>query len=275
VYYKLKSKPTSDVTIQVKDSAGKLVNEFTSKPEPKEPDALEEDEDRHAPPKPTTKPGLNRFVWNLRYADATKFPGMILWAASIHGPQIVPGNYTIEVSADGHTEKQTVTVKPDPRVSTTPEDYRKQLELALQIRDRFSEANQTVIDIRNAKQQLDSYASKAAPALTTEAKRISKELSTVEDAIYETKLRAGEDALNFPIRVNNKLGALLSTVDDSDTAPTTQSYEVFKELSAQLQVELDKLREIDAKDVNNFNRMVREQNIPAITIASPKTGAEK
>jgi hypothetical protein len=97
----------------------------------------------------------------------------------------------------------------------------------------------------------------------------------VEDAIYQTKLRAGEDALNFPIRINNKLGALLSTVEDSDTAPTAQSYEVFKELSAQLQVQLDKLQAIDANDVTNFNRMVREQNIPAITIASPKAGVEK
>jgi hypothetical protein len=275
VYYRLKSKPTSDVTIQVKDSTGKLVNEFSSKPEPKEPDALEDDEDRHPSPKPTTKPGLNHFVWNLRYTDATKFPGMILWAADIQGPQVVPGNYTVEISADGHTEKQTVTVKPDPRVSSTPEDYRKQLELALQIRDRFSAANQAVVDIRNAKQQLDSYGSKAAPALATEATRISKELGTVEDAIYQTKLRAGEDALNFPIRINNKLGALLSTVEDSDTAPTAQSYEVFKELSAQLQVQLDKLQAIDANDVTNFNRMVREQNIPAITIASPKAGVEK
>lgn len=275
VYYKLKAKPTSDVTIRIMDSAGKLVNEFSSKPEPKEPEALEEDEGRHGAPKPTTKPGLNHFVWNLRYADATKFPGMILWAAGTSGPQVVPGTYTVEVSADGHTEKQTVTVKPDPRVHSTPEDYRKQLELALQIRDRFSEANQAVIDIRTAKQQLDSYGSKAAPALATEAKRISKELSSVEDAIYQTKLRAGEDALNFPIRLNNKLGALLSVVDESDTAPTTQSYEVFKELSAQLQVQLDKLHEIGAKDVANFNRMVREQNIPAITLATPKEVAEK
>lgn len=60
-----------------------------------------------------------------------------------------------------------------------------------------------------------------------------------------------------------------------DTAPTTQSYEVFKGLSAQLQVQLDKLQAIDDKDVTNFNRMVREQNILAITIASLKAGAEK
>ncbi len=268
IYYTLKAKPASDVVIRIKDSGGKLVNEFSSKPEPKEPTALEEEEDpRRATPKPTTKPGMNRFVWNLSYSDATKFPGMIFWAGGVRGPVVVPGTYTIEIAADGHTQTQQVVVKPDPRVAATPEDYRKQLELALQIRDRVSEANQAVIDIRLAKKQLDSYAT-SQPKVAADAKRISASLSVVEDAIYQTKLRASEDALNFPIRLNNKLAAVLGTVTQSETAPTEQSYAVFKDLSAQLQVQLDRLRQIDTTDVAAFNKLVRDQNIPAITIKS-------
>ena len=270
IYYKLKAKPSSDVTIQVKDASGKLVNQFTSKPEPKEDTGPEEDEGRRPAPKPGTKPGLNRFVWDLRYTDATKFPGMILWAASVRGPQVVPGTYTVEVSADGHTEKQTVTVKPDPRIASTPEDYRKQLDLALQILDRFSAANQAVLEMRRAHTELEHYTANPNPKLASEAKRISDELDTVESAVYQTKLRANEDALNFPIKINNKLGALLGTVTASDTAPTEQSYAVFKELSAQLQVQLDKLKQINAQDVASFNRMVRDQNIPAINLSAAR-----
>ena len=192
---------------------------------------------------------------------------MILWAGSVRGPVAVPGTYTMEVSADGKTETQQVVVKPDPRVASTAEDYRKQLELALQVRDRVSAANQAVIDIRLAKKQLDSYAS-AQPAVAAEAKRITGSLSTVEDAIYQTKLRASEDALNFPIRLNNKLAALLSTVTQSDTAPNTQSYEVFRELNRQLQVQLDRLRAIETTEIAAFNKLVRDQNIPAITVKS-------
>ena len=265
-----KLSPQSDVMIRIKDASGKLVNEISSKPEPKEPAALEEDEDRRAAPKPGVKPGLNRFVWDLRYADAVKFPGMILWAASTRGPQVVPGTYTIEISADGHTETQTAVIKPDPRVSSTPEDYAKQLDLALQVRDRFSAANQAVIDIRTARKQLETYSSTAAPALAAEAKRINTKLSTIEDAIYQTKLRANEDALNFPIKLNNKLGALLGTITGSDTAPTAQSYEVFKELSAQLQIQLDQLTQVETSDVAAFNKLVRDQNIPAINLKSAK-----
>jgi photosystem II stability/assembly factor-like uncharacterized protein len=270
LYYTLKSKPASDVVIRIKTADGKLVNEISSKPEPKQPDSMEEEDPRRATAKPTTKPGLNRFVWNLRYADATKFPGMILWGGSTNGPTVVPGTYTIEITADGHTETQKAVVKPDPRVSSTPEDYRKQLDLALQIRDRFSAANQAIIDMRLAKSQLDRYASTADAKLAAEAKRITGHLTEVEEAIYQTKLRANEDALNFPIKLNNKLAALGSTVSGSDTAPTEQSYAVFKELSAALQVQLDKLQQIDTSEIASFNKLVRDQNIPAITVKSAK-----
>ncbi len=267
LYYSLKVKPASDVVLRVKDSAGKTVNELSSKAEPKEPEALEEDEGRRPAAKPGTKPGINRFVWDLRYKDTTKFPGMIYWDANTRGPLVIPGTYTIELIADGNTETQTVLIKPDPRVTATTEDYQKQVDLALLIAARVDAANQAVIDIRNQRKQLENYAASASPQLAGEAKRISGELTAVEEALYQTKLRANEDALNFPIRINNKLAAMLGVVTQSEVAPTEQSQEVFRELNTQLQVQLDKLAAINSKDITAFNSTVREQNIPAITIS--------
>ena len=271
LYYTLKAKPASDVVIRVKDASGKLVNEMSSKAEPKQEGALEEDDERPAAPKPTAKPGMNRYVWDLRYADATKFPGMILWAGGVRGPLAVPGSYTIEVTADGHIESQTAVVKADPRTPTTAEDFKKQVELALEIRDRVSAANQAVIDIGSAKHQLAPYVGSTNQKIAAEAKRITEKLDGVENAIYQTRLRASEDALNFPIKLNNKLAALLSTVMANDVAPTAQSYEVFHELSSQLQIQLDLLKQVDAQDVDGLNKMIREQNIPAVTTRSAQT----
>ena len=79
---------------------------------------------RRPPPKPTTKPGLNRFVWDLHYADTTKFPGLIYWAANNRGPLATPGTYTVELTAtvenQAHTETQTVLLKPDPASPPPP-----------------------------------------------------------------------------------------------------------------------------------------------------------
>src|SRR6202522_621073 len=267
IYYSLKTKPTSDVGLKFMDSSGKLIREVSSKAEPKEAPSMEDDE-RPAAPKPTAKVGLNRFAWDLHYADATRFPGIILWAASLRGPQIVPGTYTVQLTVDGHTETQKFVVKKDPRTPTTPDDFNKQLELALQIRDRISEANQAVTDIRAARHQLDEYAKSSDAKISSSAKAILAKLDPIENAIYQTKLRANEDALNFPIKLNNKLASLLSTVTATDIAPTSQSYEVFKELSEQLQVQLDQLKQVEAHDIAEFNKVVRDQNIPAIPMKS-------
>ena len=263
LYYSLKTKPTSDVVIRFMDSSGKLVKKFSSKPEPKEAPSPDEDE-RPSAPKPTTKVGINRFVWDMHYEDAKRFPGIILWAASLRGPLVVPGTYTAQLTVDGHTETQKFVVKKDPRTPTTEENFNKQLELALQIRDRISAANQAVLDIQNARHQLDGYAKSAEPKVSAAAKAVLLKLDPVENAIYQTKLRANEDALNFPIKLNNKLASLLSTVTATDIAPTSQSYEVFQELSAQLQVQLDQLKQVESQDVAAFNKMVRDQDIPAV-----------
>jgi photosystem II stability/assembly factor-like uncharacterized protein len=270
LYYSLKNKPTSDVVIRFLDPSGKLVNEVSSKAEVKEAPALEEDEDRRAQPKPSTAVGLNRFVWDMRYADATKFPGLIMWAANLRGPVIVPGTYTAELIVDGHTERQKFVVKKDPRTPTTTEDFNKQLELALQIRDRITAANQAVLDIQNARQQLGGYAKNSDPKISASAKSMEGKLTSVEEAIYQTKLRANEDALNFPIKLNNKLASLLSTVTANDIAPTAQSYEVFKDLSAQLQVQLDQLNQVQTQDLAAFNKMVRDQDVPAVRMKGGK-----
>jgi len=271
LYYSLAAKPKGDVTITVKDAQGKLVNEYSSKPEPREEASLEDDNPRRqGPAKPGTSVGMNRFVWDGRYADATKFPGMIFWAGSVRGPQAVPGTYTVEVSADGHTQSVKAELKADPRVNTTPEEYRKQLALALEIRDKLTASNQAVIDIRAAKKQLDSYANTSTGKVQEDAKHITDKLTGVEEAIYQTKLRASEDALNFPIKLNNKLAALLGTVTESDTAPTEQSYAVFKELADALDVQLGQLQQIVNVDVAAFNKLVRESNVPAISIKMGK-----
>src|SRR6185369_15706842 len=77
----------------------------------------------------TTDVGLNRFVWDLRYSDAVRFPGMILWAGETRGPRVVPGVYQVKLTVDGQTLTESVVVKADPRLQTSAADYNKQLEL--------------------------------------------------------------------------------------------------------------------------------------------------
>ena len=83
--------------------------------------------------------GLNRFVWDLRYPDATRFPGLIMWSGSTSGPRAALGTYQVKLTVDGKSLTQSFEIKKDPRLETTQADFARQLDLLLKIRDKFSE----------------------------------------------------------------------------------------------------------------------------------------
>ncbi len=269
VYYWLKNRPQGEVTLEFLDSSGKLVKKFSSRAtEPPATAAAQEPEEnpfRAAPPvRVPAQTGMNRFVWNLRYADATSFPGLIMWAGSVTGPRVSPGTYQVRLTADGKSQTQSFQVKRDPRLTTTPEQYNKQLTLALQIRDKLSETNEGVIRIREVRKQLEGYTGRSDKRVAEAAKELIKRLTAVEEDLYQTKNRASEDPLNFPIKLNNKLAHVLGVVSGSDNEPTAQSYMVYEDLATQVNAKLNTLKGLLTTDLAAFNKLVRDANVPAI-----------
>jgi len=281
VYYSLKAKPATDLVLEFLDANGKSVNKFTTRlprggagqgPAAAEQPAAGGGEEGFfggAPARATTDAGLNRFVWDMRYADATRFPGMILWAGQTNGPRVVPGNYQVKLTVDGQTLTENFEVKSDPRLTTTAADYAKQLDLSLKIRDKLTETHNAIIQIRDVKKQIDDLVKRVGPQskpIADAGNALNKKLTEVEEALYQTKNQSSQDPLNFPIRLNNKLAALLGVVARSETPPNEQSFAVFDELNADINAQLLKLSQIMKTDVPAFNQLVKDQNIPAIVV---------
>ncbi|MFZ5623440.1 MAG: WD40/YVTN/BNR-like repeat-containing protein [Gemmatimonadota bacterium] len=223
---------------------------------------------RGAPaPRAPNKAGLNRFVWNLRYPDASRFDNMILWAASTQGPMVVPGTYSVRIKVGEATETKTFTVLKDPRTSATQADLEEQFALLMKIRDRTSEANDAVKTIRNVKQQLAERKAKLtgarAQAFARAADALAGRLSAIEGEIYQVKNRSGQDPLNYPIKLNNKIAALAGVVASTEARPTRQSYAVFEELSAALDRQLGLLKAALA-DLAPRNEQLKAAGLEAI-----------
>ena len=276
VQFFLKSRPRGEATLEIVDGTGKPVNKFSTREAPRPqagPPDEEENPFRGTPPaRLTAQAGMNRFVWNLRYPDATTFPGLIMWASSTTGPRVAPGKYTVRLTVDGKTQAQTFEVKKDPRLETTPEEYAKQLSLSLQVRDKLSDTNDAVIRIRELRKQLDEYAKRDAKKVADAAKALTQKLTEVEEALYQTKNRASEDPLNYPIKLNNKLAHVLGVVQSSDNQPTQQSYMVYEDLATQVNAELKKLDVLMGADLAAFNKLIRDENVPAVQAPVKKTG---
>src|SRR5205823_196026 len=201
VFFYLKDAPDSatNMSLDFLDSRDSLGRRLTPRPRAPSPDSLK------------VRAGMNRFVWNLRYADASRFQGMIFWAGGTAGPVAVPGNYKVRLTVGDWSQTRVFEVRGDPRVKTTPAEYQQQFDLLTKIRDRVSAANDAVRRIREVRDQIDGAATRAR-GLGDAGKRIGQQadsikgrLGAIEQAIYQVQNRASQDPLNYPIRLNNKI----------------------------------------------------------------------
>lgn len=211
--------------------------------------------------KPTTAKGMNTFSWDLRYPGATTFDGMIIWSARpARGPKAPIGNYKIRMTAGDYSETHNFKIKMNPNLKgITEEDLQEQFDLASKIMNKTTEANETVIQIRLIKSQIDevkgeisksNYKNKIAPFL--------QKISTIEEDLYQVKNQSGQDPLNFPIKLNNRLASLRRSMENGDAKPTDGAYKVFEELSAELDGHLKKLNKIYDTDLPKINALLKK-----------------
>jgi hypothetical protein len=215
---------------------------------------------------PSLAAGLNTVSWDLRYPNAVGFPGMILWGGGLTGPTAAPGIYHVKLVADTVVRTTTLLVKRNPLYAATDADLRAQFALAIQIRDKVTEANQAVIDIRRIKTDVaDRLAKSPDPALKTKGDALTTALSAVESEIYQVKNQAGQDPLNFPIKVNNRLASLLTGVMNAgDGRPYAQDYAIFADLTADLKVHTDQLAKVLTTDLPAFNTEAKRLGLDAV-----------
>ena len=274
-YYYLKEKPTEEVVLEYLDANGKVIRTFTKKPSPVDGDTVTSPEENNPspggePPIPT-EVGLNTFVWNYRLPNAKGLPGLIMWGGSLAGAKVPPGDYAARLKIGGRTiATESFQIKADPRLSTTQADFEKQFDLHTKINDKVSETHQTISEIRDTRQQLENVArrlkSPEQKSLVEKAKEISKTLTDIEENLIQTKIKSSQDALNFPIKLNNKLAALGASIAGSDDQPTAQAYLVYNDLTAQINAQLARFAKVKSEEIAEFNKQFAAKSLPVIVI---------
>lgn len=209
--------------------------------------------------------GLNRAIWSVEYPGPTSFPGMVLWGATTSGPAAPPGSYQVRLTVDGRSQTQPLVVKRHPQRGATDEDLQEQFKLAMQIRDKASEANNAVILIRSVKQQVKDRLTRSNDSqLADAAGRLTANLSTVEEAIYQVKNQSSQDPLNFPIKINNRIASLLRAVNTGDGKPIASIDPIFQDLVGELKVQTDKLQQVLATDLAAFNAAAQKVGVEVV-----------
>ncbi len=251
IYYYLPAGSRAPVTLEFVDSAGKTITTARNV---------------------SAKPGLNRFDWDLRYPNSSAPPqGHIIFGGDLSGPVAVPGKYQVRFTAGGAPVNETFEIKKDPRLATTDQDFQKQFDLLINLRDRLTVAHDAARDILRIRDEIKTVIDRATAIgatqeVATAAGLLDERLGGILDELIQMKSRFSNDVLSYPVKLNALIANLSSVVESADTAPTAQSYEVFTLLSSRLDEQISKLNQVFQKDVPALNDIVRQRGIPAIVI---------
>jgi photosystem II stability/assembly factor-like uncharacterized protein len=281
VFYYLQEPPPGPARLTFRDAAGKAIASFTSAPlaagngqaalSPGEAVALGQEEGLEQPTteeiaaveradlRVPVEPGLNRFLWNMRYADARPIPGD---KVPIPGPIAPPGSYSVDLTIGGQTFSAPFELLKDPRLATTQADFDAQFRLLLNIRDTLSSLHDAVAQIRDLREQLDNWTKRTKDRRVAEsAATLQARLTAIEDELIQVQATS---PLNFPARMKEKLATLVPIVASCDAGPTQQEQEVFASLRDRVDQQLEGLDGVVNSDLAAFNGLLREANVPGV-----------
>ena len=214
--------------------------------------------------------GNNQFVWDLQYPEADKIDDLILWNGTPGSITAIPGNYTAVVRVDKDSVEVPFTILADPNYKCSQEDYEAQLNFLLKVHGKFNEIIKGIKDIRSAKSQMSDFVQKQGSNCPAEVKQLadslSKALSAIEDKLHQTKAKSGQDVLNFPIRLDDKIGGVFDMANSGNMAPAKQSIEVFNELSSQANIELEKINGILRDGISSLNKLITAKGLSTVVV---------
>jgi photosystem II stability/assembly factor-like uncharacterized protein len=243
-------------TIDILDKSNQLIRRFSTAPK-KEEGKIE------------VAKGMNQFVWDMQYPEVEKIEGMILWNGNIGGPKAPPGSYSAWVKAGKDSAQVNFTVLPDPNYKCSQQDYEAQFQFLTTVKNKFNGVQKAVKDIRTIRAQMNAFLeqqgdSSCPKEIKNQADSIKKYLTAIEETLHQTKAKSGQDVLNYPIRINDKLSGVYDAANSGYFAPGKQVKEVYAELAVQADAQLAKLKTIMEVEVKKLNDLIREKAVPVI-----------
>jgi hypothetical protein len=274
VTYYLKEKPEHPVHLSFQDAAGNTLKAFTIKPaeDIKRNKTEEEKYSEEGTIYVAAQAGMNRFVWNMKVEDSQRLKKKDLSGSKVSGPRVVPGTYQVMLTVGQESRTQLFEIVTDPRVTTPLVDLQAQFELLIQIRDKVSEGNTAVNQIRDLQQQVEGWLGRvtddAAPmtALTAAGQQLKEKLAEVEKPLIEPGLKTLSEILNHGTRLIAKMAALAPVVFSADFKPTQAAQDVYAKLGDEIDEQLAQLHELIEVDVAAFNGMVQERGMGALGV---------
>jgi hypothetical protein len=284
--YWIKDARTGPVVIEIKDEHGNLVRRFSSADKPDEVNPKEINVPMYwvRPSRVlSSAPGMHRFVWDLTYPVPDLLSRDFPISAIFHdtplypqGATVLPGRYTVQLGARvelatfGSTEglSQSLEIRMDPRVKTSPEDLRRRFDLDRKIAEALHRDHEALQQARSLHTQLKALSANNPPApLAQTIKDVETKTAAIEggEGGYGARYLSTPDGRSLS-RLNSGFGSVLAQLDTADAAPTTQQTAMFGELEKALNEQLTAWGKLKTKELPQLNEELKKAGQPPIDL---------
>jgi hypothetical protein len=200
----------------------------------------------------------------------TPLEGAVMWGGGgAQGPKVATGTYTVKVATGSWSATQTFTVKGDPRYAEmTPAESKQQLDMALEVGGWIKTLYDTVLSMRDVRTQVADRVAKAGAnsPVAAAAKTLVAKLDSVEGDMTQMQGEGGQDALNFPGRMDNQLVVLYSGVVGPDRRLGSPVLERYADLKPEVTSLLARGAAALKADVAAFNAVATKAGQPAVVV---------
>ncbi len=253
-YWLKDANDSTTVQIDILDENNKLVRHFSSKETGKDKSGI------------VVENGLQQFTWNLYHKEIEKpSEDLILWNGSTSPVLAAPGKYFAKVSIDKDSVTYPFELMADPNYKVSTADLKAQEQLLLEVSGSFNTIMKALKGIKEIRAQVQVLQKKTKDSsFQKQSETLLTGLKNIEEALHQTKAKSGQDVLNFPIRLDDKLAGVFESAAAGYVAPTKQVREAYAELKAQADDQLKKYEAIKKEGVKALNEAVHKLMIPII-----------
>jgi len=280
INYYLKQPSRTPVVLEIFDTAGKLVRRFAS-----DDKQLEMDPNKMRFPSYWVRPpqilrndaGMQRFTWDMLYpnppAAEYDLPISAVYKGTPfvpQGPAVVPGKYTVKLTANGKTVTQPLTVRMDPRVTTPAAGLNQQFALSMKAYNGVAVSRAMLDQAKRLSEGLESARKKAAgnELLLKDIDALSQKLDLV---VNGPKAKPGTpvSVTDFSLtRTAAGFSGLLDVLQDADVAPSSQAVTASADLQTALTKSTAAWEAIRSKDLPALNAKLKTAGLATIDVGT-------
>ena len=268
---------SGNVSLEIVDSAGKLVRRYSStdQPPPADPMLAIPRYWLRPPQTLSSAPGLHRFVWDMRYTPLpesghNEYPMQAVihnTPAMPNSPWVMPGGYTVKLTAGDHAYNQPLTVKMDPRVKTPASGLREQFTLSLKIYDDLGASFAAAEQLHDLSNQLAERKTHAEGTTATAIAAFEAKAAALEGQAggrFGGRRAAGPETLNS---VNGQLTGLMSSLQEADVTPTMQLVAAVADRRKALAGLMARWSALRRQDLPALNIQLKQAGVAEVTLS--------